>query len=225
VILSLTVVAPTAATAAVDLSASYNLSGSAVDYLPFTSGGLDGGGRSYSGMLLGASQTVGGTVFAIGPMGLPDTVSGQTIALPAGQFTSLKMLATAVNGNQPSQKFTVTYSDGSTTAFTQSMSDWFTPQNYSGESQALLTYYRDNSTGTTDGEPFYLYGYSLSLNGTKTVRSVTLPQSRNVVVLAMTLAGGSNVANTAQVGLSNAFNGSVTVDIRGMDSAEKPSEN
>jgi len=206
VILSLTVVAPTAATAVVDLSPSYNVSGSAVDNLPFTSGGLDAGGRSYSGVLLGASQTVAGTLFSMGPMGLPDAVSGQTVTLPAGQFTSLKVLATGLNGNQLSQKFTVTYTDGTTAAFTQSMSDWFTPQNYSAESQAVTMNYRDNSTGTTDGEIFHLYGYSFTLTSAKTVRSITLPQNRNVVVFAVTLAGSATAA-TAQVDLSKAFNG------------------
>jgi hypothetical protein len=67
------------------------------------------------------------------------------------------------------------------------MSDWFTPQSYPGETQALTMNYRDNSTGTTDGEVFRLYSYSLALNSAKTVRSITLPQNRNVVVLAITL--------------------------------------
>jgi len=187
-VLALTVVAPAAATATVDLSPSYNVSGIAVDKLPFTTGGLDGGGRAYSGILLGASQTVSGILYAIGPMGLPDAVTGATVALPAGQFSALKMLATGVNGNEPSQKFTVTYTDGTTTVVTQSLSDWTTPQNYSGESQAVTMNYRDNSTGTTEGAVFHLYGYSLALSNAKTVRSVTLPPNRNVVVLAMTLA-------------------------------------
>jgi hypothetical protein len=205
--LSLTVLAPAVATAAVDLSASYNVSGSAVDNLPFTSGGLDSLGRSYSGVLLGASQSVNGTSFSLGPMGLPDAVSGQTVALPAGQFTSLKMLATGVNGNEPGQTFAVTYTDGTTSAFTQSLSDWYTPQSYPGESEAVTTNYRDNSTGTMDGRVFYLYGYSFTLNSAKTVRYIALPQNRNVVVLAITLAGSANVAGAAQVDLSKAFNG------------------
>jgi hypothetical protein len=190
-LLSLTVVAPAAQTAVVDLSPSYNVSGIAADNLPFTGGGLDAGGRSYSGLLLGASQTVSGTLFGLGPMGFADAVSGQTVTLPAGKFSSLNMLATGLNGNQTGQKFTVTYSDGSTTVFTQNMSDWFTPQNYSGESRAMPMNYRDNSTGTTDGEAFNLYGYSLTLNGAKTVKSITLPLNRNVVVLAITMTGGS----------------------------------
>jgi hypothetical protein len=206
-VLSLTVVAPSAATAVVDLSPSYDVAGSAVDNLPFTGGGLDAGGRSYSGVLLGASQSVGGILYSLGPMGFPDAVSGQTVTLPAGQFTSVKMLATGVNGNQPGQKFTVTYSDGSTTAFTQSMSDWFTPQNYPGESQAVAMNYRDNSTGTIDGEVFSLYAYSFGLNAAKTVRSITLSQNRNVVVLAITLVGSSSAASTVPVDLSKAFTG------------------
>jgi hypothetical protein len=117
------------------------------------------------------------------------------------------MLATGVNGNQPGQTFTVTYTDGSTTVFTQGLSDWYTPQQYPGEAQAVTTNYRDNSTGTTDGRVFYVYGYSFNLNGAKTVRSIRLPQNRNVVVLAITLAGGSTAAVTAQVDLSKAFNG------------------
>lgn len=186
-LLTLTVTAPAVATSTVDLSASYNVAGIAVDHLPFTSGGLDGGGRSYSGVLLGASQTVGGTLYSIGPMGLPDAVSGKTITLPAGKFSSLKMLATGVNGNALGQKFTVTYTDGATAVFTQSISDWFTPQNYSGESQGVIMNYRDNSTGTTDGEVFHLNSYSFALNNAKTVRSVTLPQNPNVLVIAITL--------------------------------------
>jgi subtilase family serine protease len=206
-LLSLTVIAPAAQTAVVDLSPSFNVSGIATDNLPFTGGGLDAGGRSYSGVLLGASQTAGGTLFGIGPMGFADAVSGQTVTLPAGQFSSLNMLASGLNGNQTGQKFTVTYSDGTTTVFTQNMSDWFTPQNYSGESRAVLMNYRDNSTGTTDGEPFYLYGYSFTLNSAKTVKSITLPQNRDVVVLAVTMAGGAKASVTTQVDLSKTFNG------------------
>jgi hypothetical protein len=206
-VLNLTVVAPVSGTASVDLSPYYNVSASAVDNLPFTSGGLDALGRSYSGVLLGASQNVSGTVFNLGPMGVSDAASGQTVTLPAGQFTALKLLATGVNGNQPAQTFTVTYTDGTTAPFTQGLSDWYTPQNYTGESQAVTTSYRDNSTGTIDGRTFYLYAYAFTLNSAKTMKSITLPQNRNVVVLAITLAGGKTTAAAAQVDLSKAFNG------------------
>jgi len=186
-VLTLTVAAPSAGTVPVNLAPYYNVSGSAVDYLPFTGGGLDAGGRSYSGILLGASQNVGGTVFSLGPMAASDAVSGQTLALPAGKFSTLKLLAAGVNGNQAGQTFAVQYSDGTTTTFTQSLSDWCTSQNYPGESQAVPMNYRDNSTGTIDNRVLYLYGYAFGLNNTKTVKAITLPQNRNVVVLAVTL--------------------------------------
>lgn len=186
--LSVTVVAPASGTAIVDLSPFYNVSASAVDYLTFTNGGLDGGGRSYSGEQLGASQSVGGVVYGLGPMGVSDAVSSQTISLPAGKFATFKLLAAGVNGNQTNQTFTVTYTDGTTSVFAENMSDWCTPQNYPGETKAVPGSYRDNSVGTIDVRPLYLYGYSFSLNSTKTVKSIALPQNRNVVLLAATLS-------------------------------------
>jgi len=187
-------VATSAGMASVNLAPYYNVSGIAVDNLPFSGGGLDGGGRSYSGALLGASQNVGSTLYSLGPMAATDAVSGQTVTLPAGKFTTLKVLATGVNGNQTGQTFTVRYSDGSTAQFTQSLSDWCNAQNYPGEAEAVGLTYRDNSTGTVDVRTLYLYGYSFTLNSTKTVSSISLPQNRNVVVLAMTLTGGTNAA-------------------------------
>ena len=57
-------------------------------------------------------------------------VSGDTAVVGApGEGSN----ATGVNGNQANQTFTVNYSDGTSTSFTQSLSDWFTPQNYAGE--------------------------------------------------------------------------------------------
>jgi hypothetical protein len=109
------------------------------------------------------------------------------VSLPAGQYTTLKLLATGVNGNQTAQRFTVTYTDGTTTVFTQNLSDWFTPQGYAGETAALRMNYRDNSDGSRDGRVFSLYTYSFTLNSAKTVSSVTLPSNRNVVLLAASL--------------------------------------
>jgi hypothetical protein len=78
--------------------------------------------------------------------------------------------------------------DGTTTTVSQSLSDWYTPQSYAGESKALSMAYRLTSSGATDNRTFDLYEYSLAINNAKTVESVALPSSRDVVVLAMTLA-------------------------------------
>ena len=47
--------------------------------------------------------------------------------------------------------------------------------------------YRIAPSGATSTGPVYLYGYSFALNSAKTVKSLTLPNNRNVVVLAVDL--------------------------------------
>ena len=83
-------------------------------------------------------------------------MSGATIALPAGNDSTLNLLATAINGNQTNQTFIVNYTDGSSSSFTQSMSDWYTPPNYAGESQALAMAYRLTPSGATDNRTVLL---------------------------------------------------------------------
>ena len=148
-------------------------------------GGLDTDGYAYSATLLGASLNWGGSTFTLGAAGIADAVSSTTIALPAGNDSTLNILATAVNGAQTGQSFVVTYTDGTTSTFKQNLSDWFYPQNFAGESQALKMAYRIAPSGATSAGPVYLYGYSFALNSAKTVQSLTLPTNRNVVVLAV----------------------------------------
>ena len=99
----------------------------------------------------------------------------------------MKLLGTAINGSQTNQSFLVTYTDGTTSSFTQSLSDWFYPQSYSGESTALSMAYRLNPNGSTGIGPCYLYGYSFTLNSAKSVASITLPNNRNVVILSVNI--------------------------------------
>src|SRR5262249_39357791 len=127
------------------------------------------------------------TQFRLGPANAADVVDSATISLPSRPFSTLNMLAAAVNGNQASQTFTVTYTDGTSQSFTQSVSDWAHPQNFVGESIAVSMGHRDISDGTTQVRNVNVYAYSFALNTGKTVKSVTLPNNRNVVVLAITL--------------------------------------
>ncbi len=126
-------------------------------------------------------------------------------SVTANNDTSLSLLATGVNGNQVNQTFTVTYTDGSTQSFTQSLSDWFTPQNYAGESVALNMSYRDLSNGTADNQVFHVYAYSFALNSAKQLQSIELPNDSNVEVLAIDLTPSSG-GSFDQVNLSTAFN-------------------
>jgi subtilase family serine protease len=191
---SLTVVAAQAGTSLVNLAPYYNVQGIAIDNQAFSGPGIDGASNgmaeAYSTTVLGLSQSIAGNTFYFGPANTLDTVSSQIVALPAGQFGALKLLATGVNGAQANQVFKVTYTDGTSTSTIQSLSDWFAPASYSGETTALATAYRDTGTGLLDHRTFYLYAYSLPLNSAKTVASVTLPSNRNVVVFAATLTVG-----------------------------------
>ncbi len=174
------------------LTSYYNRAGIYADGVTYTNpatGGLDGGGASYSGTLLGGSQTWSNTVFNFGPVNTTNIIScaSQTIALPPGNYSVLRMLATGVQGGQTSQPFVVTYSDASTTTFVQSLSDWYSPANYVGESKAIVMGHRNNANGTADNRTFYLYGYSFALNAAKTVQSIRLPGNANVIVAAISL--------------------------------------
>ena len=173
----------------VDLSSEFNLNGIYTDGSTYTTGGLDGTGYSYSSNLLKTSRVYNGTLLDFSPANQLDAVgcSGQVVALTQGKFSSIRLLATGVEGNQKSQVFTVTYTDGTTSKFTQSLSDWFTPQKYAGESEGVAMAYRNFDNGTKDNRTFNLYAYRFALNNTKTVQSITLPNNSHVAVLAATL--------------------------------------
>ncbi|MGO8796111.1 MAG: hypothetical protein ACLQLC_14910 [Candidatus Sulfotelmatobacter sp.] len=174
---------------AVDLASEYTTYGIYTDGSVYTTGGLDGGGYSYSSNLLTTSRVYSGILMDLGPANELDAVSsdGQVITLPMGKFSILTLLGTAVEGNQASQTFTVTYTDGSTTKFSQSMSDWYTPQKYTGESEGVIMTYRNFDNGTKDNRVFNLYAYQFALNKTKAVKSLTLPTNAKVMVLAATV--------------------------------------
>lgn len=178
--------------ASVSLASYYNRTGMYTDTTTFTNpatGGLDGGGAAYSATLLGSALTWNGIQFSFGPANATNVISGasQTITLPPGNYSVLRMLATGLQGNQVSQPFTVTYADSTTSIFSQSLSDWFSPQNYAGESKAVPMGHRNSSNGSTDNRTFYLYGYSFNLNSSKVVQSIRLPNNGNVAVLAISL--------------------------------------
>ena len=193
--LTLTVMVSSSGPSPVNLSPAYNINAMVMDGLPFAGGGLDGGlngsSTAYSANLIGAQQTIAGALFYFGPANAPDAVSAKTVSLTRGRFSSISLLATGVNGSQVAQKFKVTYTDGTSSTFTQNLSDWFTPQAFPGELKALSMPYRENGLGERDNRTFYLYEYKFVLNLTKTVASIMLPNNRNVVVLAATLSSAT----------------------------------
>jgi hypothetical protein len=150
-------------------------------------GGMDTYGYAYAANLLGSSVTWAGVPFTLGGAGVASAVHGGTIAVPAGHYSSVKLLGAAVQGNHVNQTFMVNYSDGSSDTFKQSMSDWSSPQSYAGEAKVLSLAYKVRPQGTALTQANYVYGYSFAVNGAKTVTSLTLPSNRDVVVLAIDL--------------------------------------
>ena len=173
----------------VDLSSAFDLYAIYQDGSKFQTGGIDGLGNAYSANLLTGLRVMNGVLFNFGPANDLDAVSGtgQTISVPAGQYSDLALLAAGVNGNQTGATIVIHYSDGSSAQVTQNFSDWYTPQNYAREYEGVAMAYRNVADGTKDKRTFSLYAYLFPLNKGKTVQSITLPTNPDVVILAATL--------------------------------------
>ncbi|MGC2170820.1 MAG: glycoside hydrolase family 38 C-terminal domain-containing protein [Candidatus Sulfotelmatobacter sp.] len=181
-------VAPIKPGTPVDLSSAFNVTAMHTDGSKFAaSASADGEGWAYSKQTLGSTPMWDGVLFNLGPADVPDAVSSRTVARPEGKFSSLKLLATGVEGDQASQVFTITYTDGTSSSVTQGLSDWYESSGYQGESEAITAPYRLVSDGSKDDRPFHIYGYSFNLDSSKSVRSITLPENQYMLVFAMTM--------------------------------------
>ncbi len=195
----------------VSLAALDNVTAAYTDGQSFSAnGGIDGLGSAYSATLLGSSLSVNGTVLQLGAANQPNAITGQTISVEAGKYASLVLLGTAVNGSQTSQTFVVTYTDGTRTTYTQSLSDWFASSGFPNETIAKSMSYRNASNGTKDNRTFNLYAYSFTLDATRTVRNVTLPGNRNVVVLALSFGSAMPISLAGTFNRAGAFNDGAT---------------
>jgi hypothetical protein len=172
----------------VPLSTYYNVWGIYTPGSTYGTGGFDNDGYSYSTATLGSTVVWNGMTFDIGPPNLKDAVWGGTITLPTGKYSDLFMLGAMVNNIPPAETFTVTYTDGTTTVLNQNMSDWFNAAGWPGESVVNCSEKRNYQDGTSQPDSVCVYGYDIALDDTKTVKSVTLPNTRNIVMLSMNLA-------------------------------------
>ena len=120
------------------------------------------------------------------------TNSGVAITLPAAQqavYSTIIVLGTAVNGHH-SGAVTANYTDGSSTVFSQTFSDWcgFGAGQY--ESIAVGGINRINSDGTLNGASCNLYAYTYPVDFTKTLAGIALTDkdgSGAMFALAITL--------------------------------------
>jgi predicted alpha-1,2-mannosidase len=172
-----------------DLSPYYDNTGVSDDTSP-GSGNLDGLDNSYSyqalstaGITPGVAITSGGLSYTWPDVaaGKPDNIvaDGQTVQLaPAAAATTLGILGSASYG--PSQgTATITYTDGSTQAFTLAYSDWTLAGGLlPGDAEVAQMPYRNSPAGPGNSAT-YLFTTAVPLQAGKTIASVTLPASVN----------------------------------------------
>jgi len=136
----------------------------------------------------GGTVSWGSSSFNLGGDGANNVVqaTGQTILLQPGKYSTLRLLGTAA-GSIESGTFTIHYTDGTSTTVTQQFSTWFTNSSEPGERVVKTMRYYDRG-GIQYHRSTYLYGYSLALDPTRTVLSVTLPDNSDIKILAMDLS-------------------------------------
>ena len=151
------------------------------------------GDTSAGGALVGTSLISGGIAFEVGP-NQPDftKAAGQDIEA-TGSGTVLTLAAAAVNGNQANQQLTLNFTDGTTATWTQSFSDWLTPQYYGNESFLSTQSYRNTASGGTNDTTNYIYSYGYALPEGKTLESITLPNNADVRLLGAVLTAPQTV--------------------------------
>ena len=171
--------------------------GIVTDGTPFTGGGFDGNGYAYSWQALGSSPTLAwnGVTFDLGSPNQPNSTvaNGQTIPVPQGAYTTLNLAGAAVNDSQQNQQLTLTFTDSSTVVWTQSFSDWGSPQNYGHEAIISTQSYYDTANGGASQTANHVYGYSYTIPAGKTLASITLPTNQNVRLLDIQMSTATSV--------------------------------
>ncbi|CAN5366826.1 hypothetical protein BH11ARM1_BH11ARM1_00300 [soil metagenome] len=181
---------PTVTGAIVSIPLKFSKVGFVADGVKFAeNGGFDDGGAAFSSMLLKNAVMAKGVAFNLGPADGPNMLiaRGQSLEL-TGTHKSLWILAAAEDGGQHDQVLTITYADGSTQIVDQNFSDWFEPEDFPGELRTEKMPYRNMADGTRDPRTFYAYAYGIPLDGSKAVKSITLPRNANIRILAISLA-------------------------------------
>ena len=173
--------------------------------------GLDGFGNTYSyqamgnaasgGMRVGSTLAWNGVTFDLADPNQPNFTwaAGQTIAVSQGNYTTLNLAGAGVNGSQQNQQITLTFTDGSSVVWTQSFSDWGSPQNYGHEAIVSTQSYRNTASGGTNQFTNHIYGYSYTIPTGKTLASISLPNNPNLRLLDV------QMSNSTPVNLSGAY--------------------
>ena len=139
-------------------------------------------------MLNNGQVNYAGTTFTLGQPNVPNAITnGAVYSLGAaqGNYSTVYLVGAAIAA-QNNVPFVLTYSDASTTIVPVNMSAWTASAGNAGETVIATMDYANNQAGNkvTSGT-YYLYGYQLPVDPNKTLVSVTLPNTRNVVIMAL----------------------------------------
>jgi predicted alpha-1,2-mannosidase len=181
-------------------------------------GNFDGIGNSYSNnALTAAGFSSGSTVIVKGAAFQWPTVAagsndnwaaaGQVIPVSNGNGATTLAFLGAANNGPSSGTATITYTDGSTSTFTLTFSDWTlnggSSSLLSGESIAAQTSYRNTPSGQQTNHTTYVFYTSTGLASGKTVQSVTLPSSVSQGTLHVFAVAANGSASFNNEGISN----------------------
>ncbi|WP_067507388.1 GH92 family glycosyl hydrolase [Actinoplanes sp. TFC3] len=175
----------------VDLSGQRNLDGTAT-VTATTEGNFDGGGWSYDADLLPKAGPVtwdGVTYEAPDPTGTKANfvqAKGQSLLVPAGDHSTLNLVATTHNG-PVTVPLTIGYADGSSETAAVTIADWCGTA-AAGTKQALAMPHRIKAGQGVDGPATSLFSAAVPLTAGAQIRSVTLPNDGRVSLYALTIS-------------------------------------
>jgi alpha-mannosidase len=181
---------PTPTPLQVSLTSYYNQDGFSYD-TNRANGAYDPGASTtsnYSADLLTSNPSFGGVPYTLGPK--TDSSNneikgtGQTITLTQGQYSSVRFLGSATNGDQTGT-FRINYTDATYTDVSVTEKDWCTSST-SGQNVVQTMAHRHNGTADQTLNT-YVFAYYLTPTAGKTVASLVIPNNANIHVLAITL--------------------------------------
>jgi beta-glucosidase len=148
-------------------------------------GDIDGGGNSFSAEALAAAGLTPGAPFASHGLTFtwPGAAAGTNDDIEAdgrafeitGTGSTLGFLGATANG-AGSGTGTITYTDGTTQAFTIGFGDWAGTTGYPGSVVAVTSAYGNTNSGTSPWKASVFYD-AVTLQAGKTVQTVTLPST------------------------------------------------
>ncbi|MBM7567129.1 glycoside hydrolase family 76 protein [Paenibacillus sacheonensis] len=187
-----------AATTTVNLSSYFNEDAYSTDASP-GSFSWSGGSYAYPSEQVGGSVNFEGTPYNFGPTsdgscnGTVNTecnavkAVGQTIALPSGKYTEVRILAAATYGSQIAKEIKLNYSTSGSVPNQANivMADW-AASDTTGQKVAKTFTSTHTSAGDNPGTA-WMYAYYLRATPNWTLTGITLPNIPNVNIFAITL--------------------------------------